>query len=449
MEQRALDMLSSFESDLLQTVSPSESAGEPLDEGALWDSLAELEEDLLYDEAMAEGVGEMVLETAVSAPLEEVALSSDELVELESEVLEGDDEGLEAVGQLEEEMLYEPETAVDVEDQDLLSAEQELLESEPLAALSLNLAEADLLPIADEEADELEESIVAVVENAFTTPLVLEEEEAEVDLLAELEEGEWDDLADIEADLLATLDGEPALDASAEADTLEALETLETALLFEEREETAVAKPGDDPLVLELAGEEYHLLDELIATIDEGLVQETAVETVIDLTPAQTSDTYTWEQHVIFTLSGHKYAVPSANIREVGDINYITPVPNVPEWLLGITNLRGDILSLVHLGIFLGVNKSNPDHLQHANEIEMMVVQSEQDATAITTGIIVDEVSDIRDLAVERVRMPTAPIANQLGTYMRGVYEENGQMYILLDLKRLLMSPEMWQFEAV
>ena len=79
-----------------------------------------------------------------------------------------------------------------------------------------------------------------------------------------------------------------------------------------------------------------------------------------------------------------------------------------------------------------------------------MVVQSQQEAlTAITTGLIVDEVDDIQDIAMEQVRMPTAALDNQLGAYMRGVYEDNGQMIVLLDLERLLMSPEMWQFEAI
>lgn len=454
IEQQTLEMLSTLESDLLQADSPSRSDGEPVDEAALWDSLAELEVDLLYDEPVAEDV----VETAVSAPtptvVEEEVPLVDELVALEDEVLDAADDAFETVEQFEDEVLYEPETAVDIEDEALLEAEQELLESEPLEVLADANLEEDLALIAEDEADDLEESIVAVVENAFTTPLdpILVEEEADDDLAAEIEGDEWDDLADIEADLLATTDGVSDLSDVTESEALDALATLESSFLFEadgDEAETAVVEADDDAFVLELEGEDSQILDELIATIDDDLTSGTAVETIIDLSPAQTSNTYTWEQHVIFTLAGNKYAVPATNIREVGDINYITPVPNVPEWLLGITNLRGDILSLVHLGIFLGVNKNGSDHLQGVTDVEMMVVQSEQEATAITTGIIVDEVSDIRDLAMERVRIPTAPINSQLGAYMRGVYEENSQMYILLDLERLLMSPEMWQFEAV
>ncbi|MEZ4514092.1 MAG: chemotaxis protein CheW [Chloroflexota bacterium] len=463
LAQQALDMLANLEGDLLQTGSLSEE--ELGDDAALWDSLAELEVDLLYDDeleaavALAE-VEPVVAETAVSVPTpaEPEAPLADDLTELDAELLEVAESSLESVEELEEEILYEPETAVVIEDQELLATEQELLEveTEPeetmLAVESLAELEAEL--VLDDDTNELEDSIAAVVEQAFATELEtavdedIEADEANDDIAIEVDE--WDALADMEAELLTEPESEPEEADASELDDLEALESLLLLEADEEHDAEIAVEADAEALVEELEVGEAQILDELIANIDADLASRSAVETMIDLSPASTGDEYTWEQYVIFTLAGNKYAVPAANIREVGDINYITPVPNVPDWLLGITNLRGDILSLVHLNTFLGLSKNGHEYLyNNPSEVEMMVVQSEQEATAITTGIVVDEVSDIRDLALERVRVPTAPINNQLGTYMSGVYEENGQMYILLDLERLLTSPEMWQFEAI
>ncbi|MEM7118458.1 MAG: chemotaxis protein CheW [Chloroflexota bacterium] len=170
---------------------------------------------------------------------------------------------------------------------------------------------------------------------------------------------------------------------------------------------------------------------------------------MMDLAAPTAAEAQTLVQHVIFTLGNIRCAVPAVNIREVGEISYITPVPNVPDWLVGITSLRGDILSLVDLSTFLDLS-SDKDMSLGVSDIEIMVVQSQQETlTAITTGLIVDEVDDIQDIPMEQVRVPTAALDNQLGTYMRGVYEDNGQMVVVLDLERLLMSPEMWQFEAI
>src|SRR5262249_36237275 len=54
------------------------------------------------------------------------------------------------------------------------------------------------------------------------------------------------------------------------------------------------------------------------------------------------------EKYVVFSLSGTKYAVPMSHILEVCELEHFTPVPNVPEWVMGITNLRGDIASIVN-----------------------------------------------------------------------------------------------------
>ncbi|MCA9919274.1 MAG: hypothetical protein KC445_15045, partial [Anaerolineales bacterium] len=218
MAQQALDMLANLEGDLLETGSLTD--GELGDDAALWDSLAELEVDLLYDEELevaavpAEVVEEVVepvvVETAVSVPTpaESDLPLADELTELDADLLAAAESSLESVQELEEEILYEPETAVVVEAQALLETEQELLEAEP---------EEDTLAIADQaELDEvlafedglseLEDSIAAVVEHAFATELEtavdeeIEADEAEDDLAIEVDE--WGALADMEAELL-------------------------------------------------------------------------------------------------------------------------------------------------------------------------------------------------------------------------------------------------------
>jgi hypothetical protein len=63
--------------------------------------------------------------------------------------------------------------------------------------------------------------------------------------------------------------------------------------------------------------------------------------------------------NVAFTLGGSGCAFPAEYALEVGQIPKITPVPNVPDWLAGVANRRGDILSVVDLRAFLELNKAN------------------------------------------------------------------------------------------
>src|SRR5436190_369995 len=61
------------------------------------------------------------------------------------------------------------------------------------------------------------------------------------------------------------------------------------------------------------------------------------------------------EQFLIFTAAGTDFAAPLANIVEVGDAPLVTPLPCVPDWVLGVSNVRGDILSVLDLRTFFGL----------------------------------------------------------------------------------------------
>ncbi len=147
------------------------------------------------------------------------------------------------------------------------------------------------------------------------------------------------------------------------------------------------------------------------------------------------------KRHVLFALAGSQYAISAAHVQEVGEVQRITPVPNVPEWLAGVVNLRGDIISMVDLRVFLGL-----EPMMYQQSSRMLVTQAGPENMII--GLIVDQVSSIKYLATDRITAPTAPIENQITSYLKGVYEHEGQLLIVLDIEQMLLSSEMQQFQA-
>jgi len=213
---------------------------------------------------------------------------------------------------------------------------------------------------------------------------------------------------------------------------------------------------SDLELRFEPEAESSHLLDELIASIDAEIQHIFGSgTTAIRETRAIPNFRQDQQQYVIFKLAGAEYAAPAANIREVGEIITLTPVPNVPPWLLGVTNLRGDILSVVDLRTFLDLDQ--PDEVESelmtpsasAGPREMLIVHLKRDPSLISTGLVVDEVSDIRYLPLDRITEPAAPIEHQIAPYLQGVYDLEGRLLIMLDFERLLLSREMQQFEPI
>jgi len=186
-----------------------------------------------------------------------------------------------------------------------------------------------------------------------------------------------------------------------------------------------------------------HLLEDLLAAIereDEGAAESDAQESPRAV-PAR-SLKGVGEQHIVFTIADAEYAIPIGNVLEYGHPLSVTPVPGVPDWVVGVANVHGDIISMVDLRLFLGMER-----LDYDQNSRMLVVRALRED--ITVGLIVDRVKGIRAVAEDRISLPTSPIEDRLAPYLRGVTAHHGRLLVLLDLEQLLLSQEMRQFEPV
>lgn len=185
----------------------------------------------------------------------------------------------------------------------------------------------------------------------------------------------------------------------------------------------------------------FDLLGDLIASIDREILNAFGAGPMVDPEPRQDPAEAQLVQHVVFSMAGMEYAVPVENVTEIGRPMAVTRLPNVPEWLLGLANLRGEILSVVDLRAFLGMEPRGINR-----ESRMLVAQAYDEQ--MRTGIIVDQVKEIRHLAVENIGDPTARIEDRVTPYLRGVYLHQGRLLAVLDLNRMLLSEEMQQFDS-
>jgi purine-binding chemotaxis protein CheW len=188
-------------------------------------------------------------------------------------------------------------------------------------------------------------------------------------------------------------------------------------------------------------GESHRLLDDLLAAID-GEVEQTFAALPADgdragrLSPAAAEE----KQYVLFTLADTDYAVPIANVVELSRPLPITPVPNVPDWVVGVANVRGDIVSLVDFRTFLGLERPG-----NVGDQRLLVVRAREEN--MTTALLVDQVRGMRRLSPQSLSVPAAPIQGRIASYLGGVSDHEGRLVAVLDLDRLLLSAEMRQFE--
>ena len=144
-------------------------------------------------------------------------------------------------------------------------------------------------------------------------------------------------------------------------------------------------------------------------------------------------------RYVLLSIASAHYAVREAFVTELERVPKITPVPHVPAWVRGVTNLRGDILSVVDMRTFLGLEASS------SNSARMLVVRLLNEDFA--TGLLVDGVDRIVSVPPGRITPPESALEGPLAAYLTGMCVIDELLVAVLDLDRLLRSPEIRQFE--
>jgi purine-binding chemotaxis protein CheW len=142
---------------------------------------------------------------------------------------------------------------------------------------------------------------------------------------------------------------------------------------------------------------------------------------------------------VLFTVAGSTYGIDEAFVSEVARVPSITATPHVPAWVRGVASLRGDIVSVVDLRIFLGLEPTS----LHAGRLLVVRLPGEEFAA----GLLVDRVDQIANLPAGDVQLPVSPIEGALAPYLAGVCRNDDRLVTVLDFDRFLRSPEIRQFE--
>ncbi len=138
-------------------------------------------------------------------------------------------------------------------------------------------------------------------------------------------------------------------------------------------------------------------------------------------------------QLVVFRLKGEEFALDIASVREIVRAQRLTPVPLTPPFILGLTNLRGQIIPVVDVRLRLGLEASAID-----DRSRLLVVELE----GHPSGLLVDEVREVLTVGEEAFAPPPSLGGSFDGLVARVAKPGGGRMIQVLDLNRLLPSLE-------
>ena len=174
-------------------------------------------------------------------------------------------------------------------------------------------------------------------------------------------------------------------------------------------------------------------LEDLVSGIDAAIASEAGPTS----DPDRSRQTDTSDRYVAFLVGGILFAAAVPSVQEINRVPPITPVPNVPAWLLGVTNLRGDVVSVVDLRAFLDLEGAAAKDTRR-----ILVVRP-----PVTTCLVVDPVDGIVRISRDQLQAPDANGRDKASAFIPGFDHGADQLTTVLDIEKLLESPEMRQFD--
>lgn len=149
------------------------------------------------------------------------------------------------------------------------------------------------------------------------------------------------------------------------------------------------------------------------------------------------------EQYLSFRLSDELFAVDVIKAREVLDCADVTRVPQTPEYMLGVINLRGSVVPVVDLRRKFGMDEAERTI---DSCIIVMEVVAENEVTVI--GALADAVEEVMELDSTQVEPPPR-IGSKLNTdFIRGMGNIGGQFMIILDIDRIFTADEIMAIQG-
>jgi len=139
-------------------------------------------------------------------------------------------------------------------------------------------------------------------------------------------------------------------------------------------------------------------------------------------------------EFLTFTLGHEEYGMEITKVQEIRGYDAVTKLANTPDFLKGITNLRGIIVPIIDMRL-----KFNLEHAEY-NDLTVVIIINVANRVV---GMVVDGVSDVITLAPDQIR--AAPeFGGAIDTkYVMGIGTVDDRMLILVDIEKLMTSQDM------
>ena len=132
-----------------------------------------------------------------------------------------------------------------------------------------------------------------------------------------------------------------------------------------------------------------------------------------------------------FVLAYEKYGVESCFVREVYPMKEFTPVPGTPNFVMGIINIRGQIISIIDIKKFFGLPEKG------LTDLNRIIIA---EYNGLEVGILADLILGVRNIALNEIQSSLPTLTEIRSRYLKGITRDG---IVILDIEKLLSDSKL------
>lgn len=148
------------------------------------------------------------------------------------------------------------------------------------------------------------------------------------------------------------------------------------------------------------------------------------------------------QEYLTFILQGEEYGIDILCVQEIRVWSSVTELPNKPEYIKGVINLRGVIIPIIDLRQRFGKTA-----LEYTEQTVTIILKNKQDKNSMVVGIVVDAVSEVYKFQTKDIRKAPAFGNNIDSCFLKGLASIEDKLIILLDSQTLLSEDTLYSLE--
>ena len=150
------------------------------------------------------------------------------------------------------------------------------------------------------------------------------------------------------------------------------------------------------------------------------------------------TDTVQAGQYLTFKLAEEVFALDISQVREVLEFHSVTKVPQTPEMMRGVINLRGSVVPVIDLRAKFGMERT-----ERTVNTCVIIVEITLDSETTLIGALADSVQEVMDLDSEHIE-PAPKIGTHLNTeVIKGMGKRDEEFIIILDIEKIFTLDEL------